>query len=219
MPNYVTTTVKDVYLEEQTAFEVGDQVVKCDGYGVLNYTDLKLAIHFIEHETFDATVIRNGERVELTDIPLIMTEDGYRIGISFGVEDMNFGKVLTQTATESLSIVRSVWKSLAFLVTGRVGIGELSGPVGITAMIGETVQYGILNVLNLVALIAMNLGVMNLLPIPALDGGRILFVLVEAVIGKPIPPEKEGIVHLVGFGLLMLLTVFVFINDIIRVVT
>jgi regulator of sigma E protease len=86
-------------------------------------------------------------------------------------------------------------------------------------MIGETVQYGILNVLNLVALIAMNLGVMNLLPIPALDGGRILFVLVEAVIGKPIPPEKEGIVHLVGFGLLMLLTVFVFINDIIRVVT
>lgn len=219
IPSYVTTTVEDVYLEQQTAFKAGDRIVKCDGYGVLNYTDLNLAINFIEHETFDATVIRNGERVELTDIPLIMTEDGYRIGISFGVADMNFGTVLTQTATESLSIVRSVWKSLVFLVTGRVGIGELSGPVGITAMIGETVQYGVLNVLNLVALIAINLGVMNLLPIPALDGGRILFVLVEAVIGKPIPPEKEGIVHLVGFGLLMVLTVIVFINDIIRVVT
>ena len=219
VPQYVTTRVDDIYLEEQTAFEVGDRIVRCDGYGVMNYTDLNLAINFIEGDTFDATVIRNGERVKLDDIPIIQTEEGRRIGISFGVDDMTFGSVLTQTATESLSIVRSVWKSLGLLVTGRVGVNQMSGPVGITAMIGETVQYGALTVLNLVALIAINLGVMNLLPIPALDGGRILFILVEAVIGRPIPPEKEGIVHLIGFGLLMALTVFVFINDVIRVVT
>ncbi len=219
VPSYISTRIEEVYLQEQTAFQAGDRIVRCDGYGVLNYTDLNLAINFIDSETFDATVIRDGKRVVLEDVPLIKTDEGYRIGISFGREDMTLGAVFTQTATESLSIVRSVWKSLAFLVTGKVGLGDLSGPVGITAMIGETVRYGLLNVLNLVALIAMNLGVMNLLPIPALDGGRILFVLVEAVIGKPIPPEKEGIVHLVGFGLLMLLTVFVFINDIIRVVS
>lgn len=219
VPQFVTTRIEDVYLEEQTAFQAGDRIVRCDGYGVLNYTDLSLAINFIDSDTFDATVIRDGERVKLTDIPIIDTDEGKRIGISFGVEDMTVGSVFTQTATESLSIVRSVWKSLAFLVTGRVGVGELTGPVGITAMIGDTVEYGALPVLNLVALIAINLGVMNLLPLPALDGGRILFILIEAVMGRPIPPEKEGIVHLVGFGLLMLLTVFVFINDIIRVVT
>jgi len=219
VPQFVTTRIEDVYLEEQTAFQTGDRIVRCDGYGVLNYTDLSLAINFIDSDTFDATVIRDGERVKLTDIPIIDTEEGKRIGISFGVEDMTIGSVFTQTATESLSIVRSVWKSLAFLVTGRVGVGELTGPVGITAMIGDTVEYGALPVLSLVALIAINLGVMNLLPLPALDGGRILFILIEAVMGRPIPPEKEGIVHLVGFGLLMLLTVFVFINDIIRVVT
>ncbi len=219
VPQFVTTRIEDVYLEEQTAFQAGDRIVRCDGYGVLNYTDLSLAINFIDSDTFDATVIRDGERVKLTDISIIDTEEGKRIGISFGVEDMTIGSVFTQTATESLSIVRSVWKSLAFLVTGRVGVGELTGPVGITAMIGDTVEYGALPVLNLVALIAINLGVMNLLPLPALDGGRILFILIEAVMGRPIPPEKEGIVHLVGFGLLMLLTVFVFINDIIRVVT
>ncbi len=219
VPQYVTTRIENVYLEEQTAFRAGDRIVRCDGYGVLNYTDLNLAINFIDSDTFDATVIRDGERIKLTDIPIIETEEGKRIGISFGVEDMTLGSVFTQTATESLSIVRSVWKSLAFLVTGRVGVGELTGPVGITAMIGETVEYGALSVLNLVALIAINLGVMNLLPLPALDGGRILFICIEAILGRPIPPEKEGIVHLVGFGLLMLLTVFVFINDIIRVVT
>ena len=219
VPQFVTTRIEDVYLEEQTAFQAGDRIVRCDGYGVLNYTDLSLAINFIDSDTFDATVIRDGERVKLTDIPIIDTDEGKRIGISFGVEDMTVGSVFTQTATESLSIVRSVWKSLAFLVTGRVGVGELTGPVGITAMIGDTVEYGALPVLNLVALIAINLGVMNLLPLPALDGGRILFIVIEAVMGRPIPPEKEGIVHLVGFGLLMLLTVFVFINDIIRVVT
>lgn len=219
VPQYVTTSISEVYLEEQTVLQAGDRIVRCDGYGVLNYTDLSLAINFIDSDTFDATVIRNGERVKLVNIPIIDTEAGRKIGISFGVNDMTLGSVFTQTATESLSIVRSVWKSLAFLVTGRVGVGELTGPVGITAMIGDTVEYGALPVLNLVALIAINLGVMNLLPLPALDGGRILFVLVEALIGRPVSPEKEGIVHLVGFGLLMLLTVFVFINDIIRVVT
>ena len=99
------------------------------------------------------------------------------------------------------------------------GISQLTGPVGITAMIEETVQFGITPVLNIVSLIAVNLGVVNLLPLPALDGGRIFFILVEAVIRRPIPPQKEGLVHMIGFILLMALTVFVFVNDIIRVVS
>ena len=86
-------------------------------------------------------------------------------------------------------------------------------------MIEETVQFGITPVLNIVSLIAVNLGVVNLLPLPALDGGRIFFILVEAVIRRPIPPQKEGLVHMIGFILLMALTVFVFVNDIIRVVS
>lgn len=135
------------------------------------------------------------------------------------VEPFNLWTVLKNSLTQCLSMVRLVWVSLVYLVTGKVGLSQLTGPVGITAMIEETVHFGITPVLNIVSLIAVNLGVVNLLPLPALDGGRIFFILVEAVIRKPIPPQKEGLVHMIGFILLMALTVFVFVNDIIRVVS
>lgn len=216
---YVSTTIEKVYLDEQTVLQAGDQIIKLDGYRVLNYTDLSFAITNIDSEEISVTVKRDGETVTLDNVPYIMTKDGYKVGVSFGYEAKTFLNILKNTATESLSIIRLVWVSLIYLVTGKVGLNQLTGPVGITAMIKETVSYGFLTVLNFVALIAINLGVVNLLPLPALDGGRIFFVLVEAVIGRPVPPKKEGLVHLVGFALLMVLTVFVFINDIIRLVS
>ena len=112
--------------------------------------------------------------------------------------------------------------SLKMLIMRQVGIDQMSGPVGIVGVVDETYQassqYGVLTViasmLNIAILLSANLGVMNLLPIPALDGGRLVFLFVEAIRRKKIPPEKEGYVHLIGFALLMALMVVVMFNDI-----
>ena len=111
------------------------------------------------------------------------------------------------------------------LLQGKLGAKDLSGPVGIAVTIDETLEvarpYGIptmiLTMINFAVLLSVNIGVMNLLPIPALDGGRLLFLLIEVVRGKPIPPEKEGIVHFIGFVALMILMVLVMYQDIARI--
>ena len=118
----------------------------------------------------------------------------------------------------------STLKSLLMLVQGEASKDDVSGPVGIAQVIGEVAEeatpYGplvlILNLCNIALLLSVNLGVLNLLPLPALDGGRLVFMLIEAVRGKPIPPEKEGMVHFAGFVALMVLMVFVMYNDIVR---
>ena len=118
--------------------------------------------------------------------------------------------------------VSTTLDSLRMLITGKIGVDQLSGPVGIVNVVDDTYQqsksYGIymviVQLLNIAILLSANLGVMNLLPLPALDGGRLVFLAVEAVRRKRIPPEKEGYVHLVGITLLMALMVFVMYNDI-----
>jgi regulator of sigma E protease len=115
--------------------------------------------------------------------------------------------------------------SLKMLVTGRVGVENLSGPVGIVNMVGEVVEqskpdgalYVFLNILNFSILLSVNLGVLNLLPLPALDGGRLVFILIELVRGKPVSREKEGMVHTIGLLLLMALMVFVMFNDVLKI--
>ena len=114
--------------------------------------------------------------------------------------------------------------SLRMLVTGQVGLQDLSGPVGIVAVVDDVYESAapsgilaiVLSLMNFGTLLSANLGVMNLLPIPALDGGRLVFLLVEAVRRKRVPPEKEGMVHFAGFALLMLLMVVVMFNDIMK---
>lgn len=115
-------------------------------------------------------------------------------------------------------VVKVVYTSFFKMITGQLGMNQLSGPVGIVTEVNNAVNSGVISVLYLVALITINLGVFNLLPIPALDGGRLFFMIVEIIRGKPIPPEKEGIVHMVGFALLMAVSVFVLYNDIVKLI-
>ena len=138
----------------------------------------------------------------------------------------------------ALSVLKGAWQELGYwvrytlmslrmLVTGAVSVNEMSGPVGIVSAISTTVEsssqdgifYVIMNLLNMAILLSVNLGVLNLLPIPALDGGRLVFLIIEALRGKPLPPEKEGMVHTAGFALLMLLMIFVMFNDVLRLFT
>ncbi|MCL2171261.1 MAG: site-2 protease family protein, partial [Defluviitaleaceae bacterium] len=141
-----------------------------------------------------------------------------------GVRRLNFGQSLARGINEAVFASRSVFFVLRQLFTGQLGMDVLMGPVGIVDAIGggtaASLEVGVSaafwTIMNFVLIISANLGVLNLLPIPALDGGRMIFLILEAIRGKPIKPEREGIVHLVGFVLLMGLAVFIAYNDIVR---
>ena len=167
---------------------------------------------------------RDGERYETTIVPKMNEEGYYLMGIK--------GKAYVKCKTPSELVVfsgkqvgywiRMVFDSLRMMLTGQVKREDVGGPVRIVGMIGETYEesakdgaYAVfINMLNMVIFLSANLGVMNLLPIPALDGGRLVFLLIEAVTGKRVPPEKEGYIHFAGFALLMALMVFILFNDI-----
>ena len=114
---------------------------------------------------------------------------------------------------------KAIVVSLADLVTGKVGMEAMSGPVGIVSEIGKSAKLGWESLFGLAALITINLGIFNLLPLPALDGGRVLFVFAEIITRKKIPADKEGLIHFIGFALLIVLMLFATWQDIMRLIT
>lgn len=167
-----------------------------------------------EFRKYDDEFIKNDALVGQTQ-----TSTNYIIGFVAKEKDINFFNVWGEAWNETRFVVKLVYQSFWQMITGKIGVQEMSGPVGIVSEVNNAVnsgKYSLLNVLNLVALLTINLGVFNLLPVPALDGGRIFFVLVEIIRRKSIPPEKEGIVHGIGMLLLLLFVLFISFNDIMR---
>ena len=180
-------------------------------------------------ETVEVTYERNGERNTVEVQPTYDEEQGrYRYGIYGSGEYTKFGplKTLQYSVYEVKYWIQYTVGSLKMLLTHQVSVNDLSGPVGIVKTIGDTydisksdgVFYVWMNLLNLALLLSANLGVMNLLPIPALDGGRLVFLVIEAIRGKRVSEDKEGMVHFAGFVLLMALMVVIMFNDILKLV-
>ena len=213
-----------------SVFEVGDEIIKMDSDRVNIYSDIQLKMLFNEGEAVDITVLRNGEKLtfNLTPYP---TADGYKFGFSPMIEENTPLTALKNGFYETAFGVKSVFWSIKGLLTGTVGLGRVSGPVGIVTVVDDVVEssnviedtgeryYALLMmILNLMALIGANLGVMNLLPLPALDGGRILFVLIEMVTRKKVPEKFEAAVHGAGFVLLIIFAVIVTGSDIMKLI-
>lgn len=145
----------------------------------------------------------------------------YLIGFTPEKKDVTLLNVWGQVWNETRFVVKLVYQSLWGMITGRIGVDQMSGPVGIVSEVNNAVNSGSkswLYVMNLMALLTINLGVFNLLPIPALDGGRLFFMVVEIIRRKPIPPEKEGTVHAIGMLLLIAFIIFVSFNDVMRLI-
>ena len=143
----------------------------------------------------------------------------YIIGFTPKTEKVTIKNVWGEAWNETRFVVKLVYQSLWDMVTGKIGMEQMSGPVGIVKEVNTAVNQGSMSwlyVLNLIALLTINLGVFNLLPLPALDGGRLLFMIIELIRKKPIPPEKEGMVHAIGMLLLLVLIIFVSYNDIVK---
>ena len=213
----VTEIVPDRPFANAQGLQVGDEICVIDGERVYIQGDITMLLDRDTDGKHDLTVLRNGEKLKLTDVPLqrdYIDENGTaRYGFSTDIRERSIGSVLSYTWNQCMDFVRLVRLSLGDLFTGRAGIKDMSGPVGIVSVVAEqgtqseTVGIGILNVLNLFAFIAINLAVMNLLPIPALDGGRIVCLLLTAVIEKitrrKLNPKYERYLH-AGFMILLL---------------
>lgn len=204
-----------------------DKIVKINGHSVWSERDLTFLMSRSKDGVFDFVVERDGEKVNLSGVKFQTEEvDGINYIIyDFTIvgEKAGFKNIFVNSFTQSASIVRMVWLSLFDLVTGRYGMSELSGPVGTVDIIADVTadaaSSGNLDSLLLImALITINIGIANLLPLPALDGGRLFFLLIEAIRRKPINPKYEGYVHAAGLALLLLLMVVVTFNDIVRIV-
>ena len=227
---YRTPEISEVpsgYSAAEAGLQAGDVIKEINGRNVYIWDDLSLytATH-PDEASYRVVYERNGEEYT-ADLELRQLEgdSSPRLGVT------SEGTVKTGILVAMKYSVYTVryWitytiESLRMLVTGQVGVQDLSGPVGIVDMVGQVYEASapsgigavILNLMNFGVLLTANLGVLNLLPIPALDGGRLVFLVIEAIRRKRIPPEKEGIVHFAGFAALMVLMVVVMFNDIVK---
>lgn len=185
-----------------------------------NYIDsgvyVRISVNGVLNDRYYAPYSENNPRDESL-IGTTQTITRYTMGFSLQKMDINALNVWGEAWNRTKFVVKLVYQSFWQIVTGKIGIQEVSGPVGIVKEVNTAVNSGDeswLDVLNLIALLTINLGIFNLLPIPALDGGRILFVLWEMVTRKRIPPDKEGIIHAVGMALLLLLVLVISFKDV-----
>ncbi len=194
--------------------EAGDKIVALDGKKVWNYKDFSFLMSNNQTgEPVELTIKRDGEKKNV-DITPVSYDGRYILGVEMKKEDMTFADAVKCGFNEMFFVVRVIVYSLMMLVTGRVPVTEMSGPVGTTMLIGQAAQLGILNLLYMFALLSVNIGIFNLIPFPALDGGRIFFLIIEIIRRKPIPPEKEGMIHFIGLVLLLILMMIVTSSDI-----
>ncbi|KUO52288.1 MAG: hypothetical protein APF76_04435 [Desulfitibacter sp. BRH_c19] len=202
---------------EQAGLQEGDQLTAIDGEPVNDWVELTQIIQNNPERPLTITINRDNELSEVTITPQKDPETGLGlIGIRDSLMTYDVWSGLKLGAERAVSILVLIVSSLVQIITGQAP-AEVAGPVGIVQMIGEVAQYGIGTVFNFAALLSLNLGLINLLPIPALDGSRLVFLAIEGVRGKPISPERENFVHLIGFTLLILLMILITYQDIIRI--
>lgn len=213
------------YAADEAGMQAGDVIVKINRHAIHFYREISAYSLFHAGEPAEITFLRDGEKHTTTLTPKYDEEnDRYLYGFIYrqAREKGNVLVCLKYSFFEIRYWINTTLSSLRMLLTGKVSFNALSGPVGIVKNIGDTytesvqdgAYYVFLNMLNWAILLAANLGVMNLLPIPALDGGRLVFLIVEAIRRKRIDPQKEGMVNLVGLGLLFLLMFAVLFNDV-----
>lgn len=219
--------IMEGYPADEAGMEPGDVITRMNDERIYLAREIYINTYLNGDKPMEIEYERNGELFTTQLVPKYSEESGRHLiglqGYGEAVEAKGLSLFKYAYYEVRYSFLSTI-KSLAMLIQGEASKDDVSGPVGIAQVIGEVAEeatpYGplvlLLNLANIAMLLSVNLGVLNLLPLPALDGGRLVFMLIEAVRGKPIPPEKEGMVHFAGFVALMVLMVFVMYNDIVR---
>ena len=233
-PAYTVPQIADIdpasTLNYEQGLQVGDTILELNGDKISVFEDFSLATLMLPDGEYDMTVLRNGEKVKLSAVPMIRSipdpsnEGALLYGISFAVAETTPGSVPARILPTAMNHVKTVFVSLQMLFTGKAGIKDMTGPVGIMSMMSESVaetnttSMAIVTLLWFGGFIAINLAVMNMLPIPALDGGRVFGLLlttaIEKIIRKKLDPKYEGYVHGVGMILLLILMAVILFKDV-----
>lgn len=203
---------------DKAGIEKGDTIVYMEGdtisLSVHSYRDISLFMYLNGDSTAKITFERDGEEFTKTITPMKTEKGSVILGFNVTYMEHDFYSVVSAAFWECIFVIKSVFLSVWLLIKGVFPASSVSGPVGIVSEIGKAAEYGWRNVLNLAGLISVNLGVMNLLPIPALDGGRILFLIIEKIRGKKMKPETEGMINFVFFAILILLMLIITFSDV-----
>lgn len=202
--------------------EVGDVILKIDGTRVFSGNEVLYEINNKGYEPIDILVNRNGNKLLLKDVTFPTTEEQ---GITFGtldfkvlVEERTFGNLMKQSLTRSVSAVKMVIDSLAGLVNGRFGLDAVSGPIGTAELVGKAAKTNANTFIYIVAILTINLGVFNLIPFPALDGGRFLFLIIEGIRRKSINKNVEAYINFGGIIILFAFMIFVSFKDVMKLI-
>lgn len=222
----LSSTYVDEVMENSPLYgflQSGDKVVEVNGKNVHIKRDIDIAMMQSGGKECEIVIKREGKTLTKNFVPLTAQyQDGspaYMIGFTAAAKKNNVFGILHEGFFQTIAMGGLVFESLGMLIGGEASFSDMSGPVGVVdAMNTQAQSGGFMALLYLAGFISVNIGIMNLMPIPALDGGRIFFVIIEAIRRKPIPPEKEGMVHFIGLVLLMGLMVFATWNDIMRLI-
>lgn len=223
-PSYdpVISSVTKSYPAYSAGLRKGDKIVEINDHKVSTLDDVSLYLTIadskkptsIEVETKDGTI--KTYKVK----PKKVVEKGttiYRYGIGLKSKQLHgLGSAIKYTFVKTGSLFKQMWVTVASLFTGVVRVNQLSGPVGIYSIVGEQSKAGISSILYLMAFLSINVGFINLLPLPAFDGGHILFIIIEKIKGSPVSPRTENMIHTIGLFLLMALMVYITFNDILK---
>lgn len=234
----VSSTIAEFRGDNPTSsnfLQVGDEILEINGHSVWSSMDISYALQNSamkageqeDHMVYSFKVRRDGEIVSYDNVNFALRKNDNgtsSVVLDFAVlaHKLDFGNVFVYSFKEAATYGRLVWISLLDLIRGTYGLNDLSGPIGTVNAITQSatasadMRVNIVSLLSMIALITINLGVFNLIPVPALDGARILFLLIELIRRKPMKPEHEGMVHFVGFAALMLLMLVVTFNDIVK---
>jgi len=220
IPSTTISKMQDNNISSSYGLLPGDKIIKIENKKVNVYSDIIFSLSQSYAEPVDITVKRDGKTIKLENVEFpVIEENGikaYTFDYYFYPENKNILTVIKHGFFQCIAITRAIWQSLIDLFVGKAGISQLSGPVGTTKVIGEAAKAGIESLMFFMIFLSINLGLINLLPFPALDGGRIFLLIIEKIRRKPLNPKFEGALNLIGFALLMLLMVYVTFNDIVR---
>ena len=217
--NPIITNVSENYPAAISGLEAGDKVISINNHKVTYIDDISLYLTLADLEkplVFEVEKV-SGQSATYNIVPQ-KTDDGkYIVGITLEKKvSKGFFKSFEFAVKQELSIFKQMFVVLGSLFTGNLPVNMLSGPVGIYSIVDQYKTQGVNALLYLMALFSINVGVINLIPLPAFDGGRILFLFIEKIKGSPVNPKVENTIHSIGFILLMLLMVYITINDVLR---
>lgn len=223
---FTTTKIADFHegaISSQYGLKVDDEIVRVDSRRIFTTYDLSYAFTNVKDGEIDIEVLRDGKKVKLDNVKFesktekdisYLTVDFYVYG-----QEKTAGSFISQTFKTAISHCAVIWRSLIDLLTGKFGISAMSGPVGVTTVMSSAVQRSLPELLQILALITINLGIFNLLPLPALDGGRLLFITFEMIFRRSVSQKYEALVHGIGFAILLCLMLLITAKDIFTLIT